>query len=832
MAWRCSGTSNSDLVNRLAHSNLISSPAVKQAMLEVDRGHYSRYKPYEDAPQTIGYNATISAPHMHAAALESLAPYLFPGARALDVGSGSGYLTVCMAQMVGPEGLAIGVDHIPELVQLAKENTMKDHPEYIHEGRVAFHTADGRIGYAQDGPYDCIHVGAAAESMHEELIQQLKAPGRMFIPVSDRHGQGIYVVDKDKEGRVTKRRTMDVMLTPCVSIVTMQLINTEPVFFPRGPMIKFAKPTGTTGQNLVGLWRPSFTRVDQKLYLFGGGGHVTNDLHVLDLVTMNWDCVLAKDGVPPTKRYGHTAVLWNNHIIIFGGSNEYYEYRDDVIVFSLVTRTWFRPEIRGEVPARYLHSATVYKNKMYVYGGFAKNSKCTYVLEELRILNLDTWTWSEAHAVPGRYNHSASLVGSKLWIYAGKDVTGNTVSDLHSIDLTTLRVLPHAGISGKVVLLKSQHFSEAIGNQLIVFGKYPNEATGTSLYGLWIMDLEQLEWRKLDIDQCLEDGVWNYFTIVSRRPQHPRQLESACRSSEDIDMTPQSINSNSSSRSNSHSHSSASKSSNSFDLDDGASAPSLIFLGNTEQDRPQPYDHFRDVLSINIEYLGVFQIPPSTLQSHMSLMLNSEEFSDFTIISQASGRKIHAHRLVLSTRWPHFRNMHASGMIESTRGSMTLPEPYAVVHAFLSFLYTDTVDVDIEYTTICDVMVMANMYLLERLKKLCASILHRRHLQIETCVRIFQAACVSQEHGLKMLSQEFIFRHLGAVMKTEDWLLMWSLGGDGSTGEQRAALEEFIEGVPEDATLELSPGSGRPSDGYAAGYDAAANFEPSLRKEV
>ncbi|KAF9180006.1 hypothetical protein BGZ50_006512 [Haplosporangium sp. Z 11] len=583
-------------------------------------------------------------------------------------------------------------------------------------------------------------------------------------------------------------------------------------------MIKFAKPVGTTGQNLVGLWRPSFTRVDQKLYLFGGGGHVTNDLHVLDLVTLNWDCVLAKDGVPPTKRYGHTAVLWNHHIIIFGGSNEFYEYRDDVIVFSLKTKTWFRPEIRGEVPARYLHTATVYRNKMYVYGGFAKNSKCTYVLEEMRILNLDTWTWSEAYAVPGRYNHSASLVGSKLWIYAGKDVSGNTVSDLHSIDLTTLRVLPHTGISGKVVLLKSQHFSESIGNQLIVFGKYPNEATGTSLYGLWIMDLDQLEWRKLDIDQCLEDGVWNYFTIVSKKPQHQRKLEpSSPQLSDCMDIVPSSGGYNSS-----------------LDFDDNTSAPSLIFLGNTEQDRPQPYDHFRDVLSINMECLGVFQIPPSTLQSHMGLMLNNEEFSDFTIVAQGSGAgsKIHVHRLVLSSRWPHFKNMHASGMVETTRGSMVLPEPYAVVYAFLLFLYTDTVDIDLEYTVVCDVMVMANMYLLERLKKLCASILHRHHLHIDTCVRIFQAASVSQEHGLKKLSQEFIFRHCGAVMKTEDWLLMWSLGGDGSLSEQRTTLEEFIEGIPEDAALESTPGSRRPGEGYSVGYEGATNFEPSLRKEV
>lgn len=46
--------------------------------------------------------------------------------------------------------------------------------------------------------------------MHDELVKQLKAPGRLFIPVSDGAGQAIYVVDKDKDGQVTKKRTMDV----------------------------------------------------------------------------------------------------------------------------------------------------------------------------------------------------------------------------------------------------------------------------------------------------------------------------------------------------------------------------------------------------------------------------------------------------------------------------------------------------------------------------------------------------------------------------------------------------------------------------------------------
>ncbi|KAF9419448.1 hypothetical protein BGZ94_009398, partial [Podila epigama] len=108
MAWTCSGNSNAELVNLLQKASLITQPTVKRAMLAVDRGNYSRFNPYEDAPQTIGYGATISAPHMHAAALESLSSFLFPGAKVLDVGSGSGYLTVCMAEMVGPKGRVVG----------------------------------------------------------------------------------------------------------------------------------------------------------------------------------------------------------------------------------------------------------------------------------------------------------------------------------------------------------------------------------------------------------------------------------------------------------------------------------------------------------------------------------------------------------------------------------------------------------------------------------------------------------------------------------------------------------------------------------------------------
>ena len=113
------------MVEALFTNNIIKSKEVRDTMVLVDRGNYIKHNAYMDAPQTLGYNITISAPHMHAHALELLRDHLRPGMRALDVGSGSGYLTACMALMVGERGVAVGIDHIPDLVELSRSNLQK-----------------------------------------------------------------------------------------------------------------------------------------------------------------------------------------------------------------------------------------------------------------------------------------------------------------------------------------------------------------------------------------------------------------------------------------------------------------------------------------------------------------------------------------------------------------------------------------------------------------------------------------------------------------------------------------------------------------------------------
>jgi protein-L-isoaspartate O-methyltransferase len=67
------------------------------------------------------------------------------------------------------------------------------------------------VGYAEKGPYDAIHVGAAARTIPPALVEQLATPGRMIIPVGT-YSQKLMQVDKDAEGRITQRDLFGVLV--------------------------------------------------------------------------------------------------------------------------------------------------------------------------------------------------------------------------------------------------------------------------------------------------------------------------------------------------------------------------------------------------------------------------------------------------------------------------------------------------------------------------------------------------------------------------------------------------------------------------------------------
>ena len=69
----------------------------------------------------------------------------------------------------------------------------------------------GFVGYAEKGPYDAIHVGAAAKTVPPALVEQLATPGRMIIPVGT-YSQRLVQVDKDADGQITERDLFGVVV--------------------------------------------------------------------------------------------------------------------------------------------------------------------------------------------------------------------------------------------------------------------------------------------------------------------------------------------------------------------------------------------------------------------------------------------------------------------------------------------------------------------------------------------------------------------------------------------------------------------------------------------
>lgn len=154
-----------------------------------------RVRPFADLDRAlaIGHDATNSQPWTVRYMLEHLDPQ--PGDKVLDVGSGSGWTTALLAYLVGDTGSVLGIDVVPELIEMGREHLNDRFPW------ASFQVAqDGVLGWPEGGPYDRILVSADGNRIPEELEEQLAPGGRMVLPAAQR----ITIVQKDADGRLTR----------------------------------------------------------------------------------------------------------------------------------------------------------------------------------------------------------------------------------------------------------------------------------------------------------------------------------------------------------------------------------------------------------------------------------------------------------------------------------------------------------------------------------------------------------------------------------------------------------------------------------------------------
>ncbi len=143
------------------------------------------HRAYEDTALPIGFNQTISQPYIVARMTEILLA-AGPIQRVLEVGTGSGYQTTILAQLVDK---IFSVERIKPLQDKARQRFT-----LLKIRNVSLKHSDGGMGWPDRGPFDGIMVTAAPEEVPPELLAQLSVGGRLVIPVGGSHNQQLKLV--------------------------------------------------------------------------------------------------------------------------------------------------------------------------------------------------------------------------------------------------------------------------------------------------------------------------------------------------------------------------------------------------------------------------------------------------------------------------------------------------------------------------------------------------------------------------------------------------------------------------------------------------------------
>jgi len=174
-----------DLIDSLIKEGWLKTPGIIEAFRKIRRVDFlpEDMKDLAEVNEAllIGFGQTISQPLVVAFMMELLEPK--EGEKILDVGSGSGWTTALLSEIVGKTGRVIAVEVVPELKEFGEKNVSKYN--FVEKGIAEFVYTDGSKGYEKEAPYDKILASASAEKLPKVWKEQLKINGRIVAPIGN-----------------------------------------------------------------------------------------------------------------------------------------------------------------------------------------------------------------------------------------------------------------------------------------------------------------------------------------------------------------------------------------------------------------------------------------------------------------------------------------------------------------------------------------------------------------------------------------------------------------------------------------------------------------------
>jgi protein-L-isoaspartate(D-aspartate) O-methyltransferase len=160
---------------------------------------------YQDTPLPIACGQTISQPFIVAYMTEKLE--LKPTDKVMEIGTGSGFQTAVLAQLV-KEVYTIEIYH--QLTEEAQKLLTK-----LGYKNIQYKVGDGKLGWPEFAPFEAIIITAVSQELPSLLLKQLKIGGKMILPLELENGeQYLFLITKPLAEKIIKKKLIPVRFVP------------------------------------------------------------------------------------------------------------------------------------------------------------------------------------------------------------------------------------------------------------------------------------------------------------------------------------------------------------------------------------------------------------------------------------------------------------------------------------------------------------------------------------------------------------------------------------------------------------------------------------------